>query len=94
MPDNPLSSHTDPWDTRFGFFWYNDHEIFHAAQDDLNRQAETFADTGINHVITFSLRISDGLFDDIGLLLPMPCRVWCRPAICMVSGSPSTIPAI
>ncbi|MCK5118140.1 MAG: hypothetical protein KAQ78_01080, partial [Candidatus Latescibacteria bacterium] len=54
MPDNPLSSHTDPWDTRFGFFWYNDHEIFHATQDDLNRQAEAFAATGINHVITFS----------------------------------------
>jgi len=54
MPDKPLSSHTDPWDTRFGFFWYNDHEIFHATQDDLNRQAEAFAATGINHVITFS----------------------------------------
>ena len=54
MPDKPLSSHTDPWDTRFGFFWYNDHEIFHATQGDLNRQAEAFAATGINHVITFS----------------------------------------
>ena len=45
---------SDPWDTRFGFFWYNDREIFHSTQDDLNRQAETLADAGINHVITFS----------------------------------------
>ena len=45
---------SDPWDTRFGFFWYNDKEIFEATQDDLNRQAESLAAAGINHVITFS----------------------------------------
>ncbi|MBI2950974.1 hypothetical protein HYY27_02710, partial [bacterium] len=54
MP-HPLSTPLDPWDTRFGFFWYNDHEIFRATQDDLNRQAEAFSKTGVNHVITFSV---------------------------------------
>lgn len=44
----------DPWDARFGFFWYNDEEIFEDSQDDLNRKAEMFAAAGINHVITFS----------------------------------------
>ncbi len=53
MP-HPLSTPLDPWDTRFGFFWYNDHEIFHATQDELNRQAEGLVNTGVNHVITFS----------------------------------------
>jgi hypothetical protein len=43
-----------PWDTRFFWFWYNDREIFHTTQDDLNRQAESLAAAGINHVITFS----------------------------------------
>ena len=51
---SPLTTPMDPWDTRFGFFWYNDQEIFHASQEDLNRQAEALAETGINHVITFS----------------------------------------
>ena len=50
----PPTTPMDPWDTRFGFFWYNDQEIFHASQEDLNRQAEALAETGINHVITFS----------------------------------------
>ena len=49
-----LPQPTDPWDTRFGFFWYNDEEIFHDSQADLNRKAEIMADAGINHVITFS----------------------------------------
>jgi len=53
MP-RPLTAPHDPWDTRFGFFWYNDQEIFHSAQEDLDRQAETLAKAGINHVITFS----------------------------------------
>ena len=44
----------DPWDTRFGFFWYNDQEIFEYGQDDFNRRAEALAASGINHVITFS----------------------------------------
>ncbi len=50
----PLATPFDPWDTRFAFFWYNDQEIFHDTAADLARKAETFADAGINHVITFS----------------------------------------
>ena len=44
---------TDPWEARFGFFWYNDREI-NASQAELNRQAQELAEVGINHVITFS----------------------------------------
>ena len=50
----PISKLTDPWDARFGFFWYNDREIFEASQADLDRQAEELAAAGINQVITFS----------------------------------------
>ena len=39
---------------RFGFFWYNDEEIFNDSDDDLDRKAKAFADAGINIVITFS----------------------------------------
>ena len=53
MP-GPLAPPHDPWDARFGFFWYNDQEIFHATREDLDRQAEGLARAGINHVITFS----------------------------------------
>lgn len=44
----------DPWDTRFGFFWYNDREIFEFGDSDFERRAAELADSGINHVITFS----------------------------------------
>ena len=44
----------DPWKTRTSFFWYNDREIFHSTQEDLDRQAAEMADRGIGHVITFS----------------------------------------
>ena len=49
-----LSTQTDQWNTRFGFYWYNDQEIFEFSQEDFNRRAEEFAGIGINHVITFS----------------------------------------
>jgi hypothetical protein len=49
-----LSTQTDPWNTRFGFYWYNDQEIFEYSQEDFNHRAEEFAGIGINHVITFS----------------------------------------
>lgn len=59
MPDDPLlnaplRTPLDPWDSRFGFFWYNDEEIFRDAQSDLDRKAAAFARNGTNHVITFS----------------------------------------
>jgi hypothetical protein len=43
------------WDHNFGFFWYNDPEIFDWEKADYERKAKDFADTGINHVITFSV---------------------------------------
>ena len=42
------------WDARFGFFWYNDEEIFKFSDDDFDKKAAQFADAGINIVITFS----------------------------------------
>ncbi len=44
----------DKWLTRFDFFWYNDREIFHDTQSDLDRKAQVLAARGINHVVTFS----------------------------------------
>ena len=29
----------DPWNTRFGFFWYNDQEIFEFTKKDFDRRA-------------------------------------------------------
>jgi hypothetical protein len=49
----PARTIADPWDARFGFFWYNDREI-RASQAELDRQAEELAAAGINQVITFS----------------------------------------
>lgn len=56
MADSEIlrSGEIDPWDTRFGFFWYNDREIFHSTPEDLGRQAGELAEAGINHIITFS----------------------------------------
>lgn len=45
---------SNPWNTRFSFFWYNDQEIFNDSPKDLSRKARTLAAKGINHVITFS----------------------------------------
>jgi len=42
------------WDAKFGFFWYNDDEIFKFKQEDFDKKAKIFADAGINIVITFS----------------------------------------
>ncbi|RKX34466.1 MAG: hypothetical protein DRP71_07045 [Verrucomicrobia bacterium] len=48
------SSVIDPWETQFAFFWYNDQEIFHDTERDLEFKAEQLANGGVNHVITFS----------------------------------------
>lgn len=42
------------WDAKFGFYWYNDEEIFHFTAEDFDAKARGFADVGINTVITFS----------------------------------------
>lgn len=52
--NRPLSFPGDLWDTRFGWYWYNEEEIFKYSQEDFDRKAETFHKSGINHVITFS----------------------------------------
>ena len=39
---------------RFGWFWYNDEEIFHDSQADILRKMQVMRDQGITHVITFS----------------------------------------
>jgi len=52
--NQPLPKPADLWNTKFGFLWYNDEEIFHDSQADLDRKAAQLADLGINHIITFS----------------------------------------
>lgn len=42
------------WDAKFGFFWYNDDELFKFTQKDFDEKAERIADSGINIVMTFS----------------------------------------
>ena len=44
----------DPWKTQFAFFWYNDQEVFRDSEKDLEAKAGKLAESGINHVITFS----------------------------------------
>ena len=39
---------------RFGWFWYNDQEILHDTQEDIDRKMAKHAAQGITHVITFS----------------------------------------
>lgn len=43
-----------PWKAKFGFFWYNDDEIFKFTQKDFDAKAKKMADSGINIVMTFS----------------------------------------
>ncbi len=38
---------------RFGWFWYNDEEIFHDSQADIDRKVARHAEQGITHLITF-----------------------------------------
>ncbi len=49
-----MRKRNDPWDARFGFFWYNDREIFHWAERDYRNAAAEYARSNITHVITFS----------------------------------------
>lgn len=42
------------WEACFGFFWYNDEEIFKFTEEDFEKKAARFAEAGINIVITFS----------------------------------------
>lgn len=42
------------WDAKFGFFWYNDEEIFNFTKGDFEEKARKMSETGINIVMTFS----------------------------------------
>lgn len=42
------------FNARFGWFWYNDQEILHDTQEDIDRKMAKHAQMGITHVITFS----------------------------------------
>lgn len=42
------------WDAKFGFFWYNDDEIFRFTEKDFDEKARRMAESGINIVMTFS----------------------------------------
>ncbi len=42
------------WDAKFGFFWYNDEELFNFTKADFNEKACRMAESGINIVMTFS----------------------------------------
>ena len=44
----------DPYTARYAFFWYNDEEIFHDTQEDIDRKIKSYADQGITHLMTFS----------------------------------------
>jgi hypothetical protein len=44
----------DPWNERYAWYWYNDQEIFYYTEEDFDRKAREFSDSGINIVITFS----------------------------------------
>ena len=39
---------------RFGWFWYNEQEIFHDTQADIDAKVKAMHDQGITHLITFS----------------------------------------
>lgn len=40
------------WEAKFGFFWYNDDELFKFTQKDFDEKAKRIADAGINIVMT------------------------------------------
>lgn len=44
----------DPFEARFTFFWYNDREIFHDSQEEMDAKIRKVAEQGITHIITFS----------------------------------------
>ncbi|MBP5182830.1 MAG: hypothetical protein J6331_07375 [Lentisphaeria bacterium] len=44
----------DPYLARFAFFWYNDEEIFHDTQEEIDEKVRCYARQGLTHLITFS----------------------------------------
>ena len=52
--NRPLPKPGDKWDSRFGWFWYNDQEIFYDSEEQIEEKVKKFADQKVNHLITFS----------------------------------------
>ena len=44
----------NPWEERFGWFWWNAPEIFRFTEKDFDRKAKEYADAGVTTVINFS----------------------------------------
>ncbi|NLZ36731.1 MAG: hypothetical protein GX897_04555 [Clostridiales bacterium] len=44
----------DMWNERLSFIWYNDREIFSFKEEDFDKLAKSYAESGITIVITFS----------------------------------------
>ena len=40
----------DPFEARFTFFWYNDREIFHDSQEEMDAKIRKVAEQGITPV--------------------------------------------
>lgn len=49
-----MQKNASPWSEKFGWFWYNDFEIFEASDAELEKKILKFRNQGINHLITFS----------------------------------------
>ncbi|HPB16496.1 MAG TPA: hypothetical protein PK870_02450 [Clostridia bacterium] len=43
-----------PWQSRYGWIWYNSKEILRDTQEDIDAHVKSFADKGINILIGFS----------------------------------------
>ncbi|MFA6568105.1 MAG: hypothetical protein WCS96_07830 [Victivallales bacterium] len=46
---------TDKWKHTFAYFWYDEPHIFEWGQSDFDRAMKKYSDTGINHIIGFSI---------------------------------------
>ena len=49
-----MNDNISRWSEKFGWLWYNDHEIFDASDEELEQKILQFKHQGINHLITFS----------------------------------------
>ncbi|MDD3743916.1 MAG: hypothetical protein PHX54_09870 [Lentimicrobiaceae bacterium] len=45
----------DKWDHKFAYFWFDEPHIFEWNQNDFDIAMKNYADTGINHIIDFSI---------------------------------------
>jgi hypothetical protein len=50
-----LTDSTDKRDHTFGFYWYDEPHIFEWTQKDFDAALKEYADSGVNHIIDFSI---------------------------------------